>query len=40
MTVVMCKRCAGAIEYDADLWDDAPDTHDDVGKECPTDYRE
>jgi hypothetical protein len=37
MKVIMCKRCCHGIEYDNDK---EPDTHSDVGQECPRPYLE
>lgn len=37
-TVKMCSQCAGAFKYDTNDYDE-PDTHADVGKDCPTIYR-
>jgi len=41
MAVIMCKQCAGAIQYDgSDEPHGTPETHADAGQECPTLYRE
>ena len=39
MQVKMCSTCAGAFRY-TDDGDDKPETHADVGEDCPTIYRE
>lgn len=36
----MCSTCAGAFKFNPDDHDETPDTHADVGEECPTTYRE
>ena len=38
MPVKMCSMCAGAFRYSNDSND--PETHADVGDDCPTVYRE
>lgn len=37
--IKMCSTCAGAFEYDPETHPD-PDTHSDVGEDCPHPYRE
>ena len=38
--VRMCSMCAGAFRYNPHNYDDIPDTHGDVGEDCPVQYRE
>lgn len=39
-SIRMCSTCAGAFRYNTENHNDTPDTHNDVGEDCPTVYRE
>lgn len=39
MALRMCSQCAGAFRYDEAATDSTPDTHGDVGDDCPVMYR-
>jgi len=36
----MCSMCAGAFRYEEQSHEQTPDTHGEIGEECPTLYRE